>query len=97
MIIERSFTVDRETESEDTLFKRHNSFFKSLKEDVLIIIDNFDTVPAEEEFLDEMLETYGCKILFTTRSSFDEDFYTNYTLKELPQAELYNTEQALSV
>ncbi|MCD8158508.1 MAG: tetratricopeptide repeat protein [Clostridiales bacterium] len=91
MITESGFTVDRETESEDTLFKRHNSFFKSLKEDVLIIIDNFDTVPSEEEFLDEMMESYSCKILFTTRNSFDEDFYTSYTLKELPQAELYNT------
>lgn len=91
MITERSFVTDKETKNEDTLFKRHNGFFKGLKEDVLIIIDNFDTVPAEEEFLDEMIEGYSCKILFTTRSSFDEDFYTSYTLKELPQTELYNT------
>ncbi|MCD8239227.1 MAG: ATP-binding protein [Clostridiales bacterium] len=90
MITGRSIVADKETESENTIFKRHNGFFKSLKEDVLIIIDNFDTVPAEEEFLDEMVESYGCKILFTTRSSFDEDFYTSYTLKELPQIELYN-------
>ncbi|MCD7778321.1 MAG: tetratricopeptide repeat protein, partial [Clostridiales bacterium] len=90
MIIERSFVADKETENEDTLFKRHNGFFKSLKKDVMIIIDNFDTVPAEEKFLDEMIESYGCKILFTTRSNFDEDFYTSYTLKELPQTDLYN-------
>ncbi|MCD8238792.1 MAG: tetratricopeptide repeat protein [Clostridiales bacterium] len=90
MITERSFVIDRETESEDIRFKRHNGFFKSLKEDVLIIIDNFDTVPAAEEFLDEMIESYSCKILFSTRSSFDENFYTSYTLKELPQTDLYN-------
>ncbi|MCD7855142.1 MAG: hypothetical protein LUG66_05970 [Clostridiales bacterium] len=90
MITERSFIADKETENEDIIFKRHNGFFKSLKADMLIIIDNFDTVPTEEEFLDEMIECYGCKILFTTRNSFDEDFYTCYVLKELSQTDLYN-------
>ncbi|MCD8239469.1 MAG: hypothetical protein LUC92_09070 [Clostridiales bacterium] len=90
MITECSFERDNETESKELLFKRHNDFLKSLKEDVLIIIDNFDTVPSDEEFLDEMLESYGCKILFTTRSDFDENFYTSYTLREMPQTVLFN-------
>ncbi|MCC8014884.1 MAG: hypothetical protein LIO87_06775 [Eubacterium sp.] len=61
-----------------------------MKEDVLVIVDNFDIAPSDEEFLDEMLESYRCKILFTTRSDFDKDFYTSYTLREMPQTVLFN-------
>jgi hypothetical protein len=59
----------RETPSER--YERHSSFLKALKEDTFIIIDNFNTTASEEELLDEIIN-YRCRIVFTTRSRFDE-------------------------
>ena len=47
MIADCDFADDTETET-DSRFERHSRFLKSLKEDTLIIIDNFDIVPIPE-------------------------------------------------
>ena len=42
----------------------------SLREDTLLIVDNFNVTASEDQFLDVMLK-YRCRILFTTRSRYE--------------------------
>ena len=69
-VTDMDFADDRPDEAEETRFRRHNRFLRSLKEDTLLIVDNFNAVAAEDEFLDVMLR-YRCRILFTTRSRYE--------------------------
>lgn len=71
MIVDIDFVDDSmySTESQTDRFRRHNRFFKALKEDTLIIIDNFNAT-AFEEVLDVIMK-YKCRIIFTTRNRFD--------------------------
>lgn len=80
MIADMDFADDMPDEDTAVLFKKHNRFLRSLKEDTLIIIDNFNTSAANEPLLDVILK-YNCKVIFTTRSKF-ECAYT-YKLKEI--------------
>ena len=80
MIIDCDFSDDRIDENTDMKFKRHNRFLRSLKEDTLIIFDNFNTTALDEPLFDVVMK-YRCKIIFTTRSRFDD--YTYFELKEL--------------
>lgn len=68
-------------EPEAERFRRHNRFLRSLKTDSLIIIDNFNAIATDDELLSEVL-AYSCRILFTTRSRFDD--YDTYTIEEMP-------------
>lgn len=77
--------ADDTSENTESRFERHNRFLKSLKEDTLIIVDNFNVVPTPESRFDELMG-YRCKILFTSRCRFSE--YTEYELKEMPKSEL---------
>lgn len=81
MITDCEFDDDSITDSEDILFKKHNRFLRSLKEDTLIIIDNFNITASDDELFDVIMK-YRCKILFTTRSRFKD--YTYFELKEMP-------------
>ena len=85
MIVECDFADDTPVENEDMRFKRHNRFLRSLKEDTLIIIDNFNTIPSDEPLLDVVMK-YRCKIVFTTRSRFSD--YTCFELKEMQNGQL---------
>lgn len=69
------------SEPEAERFRRHNRFLRSLKDDSMIIIDNFNAIATDDELLSEVLE-YSCRILFTTRSRFDD--YDTYTIEEMP-------------
>ena len=69
-VINLDFADDLPEESEDSRFKRHNRFLRSLREDTLLIIDNFNVTASQDEFLDVMLK-YRCRILFTTRSRYE--------------------------
>ena len=68
-------------EPEAERFRRHNRFLRNLKDDSLIIIDNFNAIATDDELLSDVLE-YSCRILFTTRSRFDD--YDTYTIEEMP-------------
>lgn len=70
-ITDLPFADDRPTDSEIDLFRKHNRFLRTLKSDTLIIIDNFDTLPEDDNFLPVVLK-YRCRILFTTRSIFSD-------------------------
>lgn len=79
-ITELPFADDRSTDAEKDRFRKHNRFLRTLKDDTLIIIDNFDILPFDDNFLPVVLK-YRCHILFTTRSLFPE--YTGIELKEI--------------
>lgn len=80
MIIDCDFADDSLTDNEDLRFKKHNRFLRSLKEDTMIIIDNFNTVASGDSLFDVVMK-YRCKIIFTTRSNFKD--YTCLELKEM--------------
>lgn len=86
-IVKLDFAEDyNANEPEAERFRRHDRFLRSLKDDSLIIIDNFNTVAADDETLSTVLE-YSCRVLFTTRSRFDE-YNDTYTIEEMPDDEL---------
>ena len=85
MITDCDFADDRADEDEAMRFKRHNRFLRSLKEDTLIIIDNFNTIASSDAMFDVVM-SYRCKIVFTTRSRFDD--YTSLELEELDKRSL---------
>ena len=53
------FADDMPDESDDTRFKRHNRVLRSLREDTLLIMDNFNATASQDQFLDVMLK-YRC-------------------------------------
>ena len=69
-VIDLDFADDLPDESHDARFKRHNRFLRSLREDTLLIVDNFNVTASQDPFLDVMLK-YRCRILFTTRSRYE--------------------------
>ena len=69
-VIDLDFADDMPDESDDIRFKRHNRFLRSLREDTLLIVDNFNVTASQDQFLDVMLK-YRCRILFTTRSRYE--------------------------
>ena len=64
------FSDDLPEDTDDERFRKHNRFLRSLKEDTLIIIDNFNTTATKDTFLSVMLK-YKCHLLFTTRSRIE--------------------------
>lgn len=70
-VIDMDFTDDLMNDTDDERLKKHNRFLRSLRNDTLLIIDNFNTTAAQDSFLSVVLK-YHCRILFTTRSKFDE-------------------------
>lgn len=74
-----------DNETMDARFSRHHRHLRKLRVDSLLIIDNFNTVTAKDSVLDVLLK-YHCRILFTTRSRFDN--YTSMNLEEIADAEV---------
>ncbi len=73
-----------DSETMDARFSRHHRLLRKLREDSLLIIDNFNTVTAKDSLLDVVLN-YHCRIIFTTRSRFDN--YTSMNLEEIADTE----------
>ena len=69
-VIDLDFADDMPDESDDIRFKRHNRFLRSLREDTLLIVDNFNVTASQDQFLNVILK-YRCRILFTTRSRYE--------------------------
>ena len=84
-IIDMDFADDLPEESDEARFKRHNRFLRSLREDTLLIVDNFNVTRDQDELLDVMLK-YRCRILFTTRSRYENQI--SLEIKELLVDEL---------
>ena len=83
-IIDLDFSDDLQEDTEEERFRKHNRFLRSLKADTLLIIDNFNTTATKDNFLSVVLK-YRCRVIFTTRSLFDN--YTFMELKEISDPE----------
>lgn len=70
MIAEMDFADDNSGDDETERFRKHNRFLRSLKDDTLIIVDNFNTTASKETKLDILMK-YNCRVIFTTRSAFE--------------------------
>ena len=62
------FADDLPEDDLDTRFRKHNRFLRSLKDDTLLIVDNFNTNAISDPILDIVMK-YRCRVLFTTRSN----------------------------
>lgn len=62
------FADDLPEDDLDTRFRKHNRFLRSLKDDTLLIVDNFNTTAISDPMLDIVMK-YRCRVLFTTRSN----------------------------
>lgn len=76
-VINLDFADDLPNECEEDRLKKHNRFLRSLREDTLLIVDNFNVTASQDSFLDTMLK-YRCRIIFTTRCR-----YENYITQEV--------------
>ena len=83
-IIDMDFADDLTEDSSEERFRKHNRFLRTLKEDTLLIIDNFNTTAIQEGLLSVALK-YRCRIIFTTRSRFEN--YTYMNLEEIADSE----------
>ena len=73
-----------DNETMDARFSRHHRLLRRLRDDSLLIIDNFNTVTTRGSLLDVVLN-YHCRIIFTTRSKFDN--YASVNLEDIADTE----------
>lgn len=71
-IAEMDFADDLASDQEAERFRKHSRFLRSLKEDTLLVIDHFNTTASQESTLSVVMK-YRCRVLFTTRSRFDQN------------------------
>lgn len=76
-VIQMDFADDSADMSEDELFQKHYDILKKLRDDSLIILDNYNVLPKDDTFFKE-LEQNRFQLLVTTRC----------TLKRYPMLEL---------
>ena len=79
-VCELAFVEDRPNSPEEALFKTHYSFFKSLDENTLVILDNFDNLPEKDDLFNEFL-SLSFKLIVTTRNVIED--VTNYQVKDI--------------
>lgn len=77
-----NFKGDKSDEVLENLYTQHMNYLRVMQSDTLIIIDNFDIIPEDDENFDDIVEL-NCKIIFTTRSHVGED----YAVFEMPNIE----------
>ncbi|MBQ4264186.1 MAG: tetratricopeptide repeat protein [Clostridia bacterium] len=70
-IARMDFADDLPDDTADARYERHARFLRTLKEDTLLIVDNFNVTAEEDDLLAEVM-AYRCKVLFTTRCRFEE-------------------------
>ena len=79
-VIQMDFADDTADMSEDELFQKHYDMLKKLRDDSLIILDNFNVLPKDDTFFKE-LEQNRFQLLVTTRCTLSR--YPVLVLKEL--------------
>lgn len=83
-ILEMDFLDDTMEMSDDERFRNHYRFFKSLDSRTLVILDNFDSVPEDEDMFHVFL-SMSFQVLVTTRSHITEAVC--YQVKEIENIE----------
>ena len=86
------FSDDLSMDTQERRFRKHECCLRTLKTDTLLIIDNFNAMPEEDEYFDTILR-WQCRILFTTRNRFEDR--TVLELEELDTEALFQMTAAL--
>ncbi len=84
-ITRMNFVDDLPDDTDEVRYQRHARFLRTLKEDTLLIVDNFNVTAEEDNLLAEIM-AYRCKVLFTTRSRFEE--YPMLELNEISDQQI---------
>ena len=84
-LTDMDFADDRPGEDEEKRFRNHTRFLKSMREDTLLVVDNYNTPANKDDFLDTLLR-YRCKVLFTTRCHYEDQ--NCMEVEELSEEEL---------
>lgn len=66
-ITDMYFADDLPSDTDEERYNRHDRFLRTLKEDTLLIIDNYDMQSLKEHFPDAILN-YRCRVILTTRN-----------------------------
>ena len=90
-----NFKGDKPDEVLENLYTQHMNYLRVMQSDTLIIIDNFDIVPEDDENFDDIMEL-NCKIIFTTRSHIGED-YTVFEILNIDKNSLFEMAEKLNV
>lgn len=83
-IVDMDFADDLPNDDDEERFRKHNRFLRTLKEDTLLIIDNFNVTATQDGLLSVVMK-YRCRVLVTTRSRFNN--YISMTLEEIADTE----------
>lgn len=83
-IVDMDFADDLPNDDDEERFRKHNRFLRTLKEDTLLIIDNFNVTATQDGLLSVVMK-YRCRVLFTTRCRFNN--YISMTLEEIADTE----------
>ena len=90
-----NFKGDKSDEVLENLYMQHMNYLRVMQSDTLIIIDNFDIVPEDDENFDDIMEL-NCKIIFTTRSHVGED-YAVFEMPNIDKNSLFEIVEKLNV
>lgn len=90
-----NFKGDKSNEILENLYNQHMNYLRVMQNDTLIIIDNFDIVPEDDENFDDIMGL-NCKIIFTTRSHIGED-YTVFEMLNIERQYLFEIAKKLNV
>lgn len=90
-----NFKGDNPDEILENLYTQHMNYLRVMQSDTLIIIDNFDIVPEDDENFDDIMEL-NCKIIFTTRSHIGED-YTVFEMPDIERQYLFEIAEKLNI
>lgn len=84
-IADLDFIDDRPEDDRQERFRKHNRLLRSLREDSLLIIDNYDTGTCTDHML-PIIRKYRCKVLITTRNNYRDS--SCMELSEMPADDL---------
>lgn len=90
-----NFKGDKSDEVLENLYTQHMNYLRVMQNDTLIVIDNFDIVPEDDENFDDIMEL-NCKIIFTTRSHIGED-YPVFEMLNIERQYLFEIAEKLNV
>ncbi|MCH5194581.1 MAG: hypothetical protein J1F11_11505 [Oscillospiraceae bacterium] len=90
-----SFKGDDPKEKIDVLYANHMNYLRVMKNDTLIVIDNFDIFPYDDDNYDDITDL-NCKVIFTTRSNLNDDF-DFILLEDIDKASLFEIAEKLDV
>ncbi len=82
-----NFKSDKQSDTIEQLYSSHIEYLSLLKNDTLIIIDNFDILPETDDDLETIMNLHA-KIIFTTRNNFGDE-YDIFELNDIDRSALF--------